>query len=324
MTTPLLVSVVMPAYNRRVVVGAAVASVLWQTHGHLELIVVDDGSSDGTSEVAASYGDPRLVLVRQTNAGAGAARNTGLKRATGDVIAFVDSDDLLFPNYLDAMISTWRRHGGIVTANAYWLFPGGISARKTRHKGRFPPPREQRLALLQQNFVSTMSLFPRRMLADIGMFDVTLARNEDWDLWLRAVFAGYRVTHQPLPLALYRWTGFSLSTDLELVFTEETAILRRMAERPDLLPPEREYLERRLRHLPPRQLAIRADAAMRTGQYREAASLYREAAELCTSETMLVRKARLLGAAAPLVGPILRHRQLRREAALGMDPASAR
>jgi glycosyltransferase involved in cell wall biosynthesis len=320
------VSVVMPMYDSARTVAAAVSSVLWQTYERLELVVVDDGSNDGSAALVAAFRDSRLRLVRQANAGAAAARNRGLAEASGELVSFVDSDDLLLPKHLEALVDTWQAAGAgaVATANAYFLLPGGISSSKVRHRGRFPAPAQQRLALLQQNFVSPMSLLSRSVLDAIGTFDTTLARNEDWDLWLRAVFSGHPVVHQPRPLALYNWSGTGLSTDLDLVFADEDVILRRMARRRDLAPEERRYLERRLGSVPPRQLAIKGDVELRAGRYRQAGQNYAAAAALCPAERMLVRKARLLNVAPLIIGPALRRRQVRGEAALGLESHSIR
>jgi hypothetical protein len=314
------VTVVMAAYNSAATIGAAISSVLWQTYPDLDLVVVDDGSTDATARIVASFNDSRITLLKQSNAGAGAARNRGMLAADGELLTFLDSDDILFDRHVDALLATWA-HGAriIATANSYWLLPGGIDTSHTTHKGRFPAANAQRLSLLEQNFLSPMSLFSRRLFDEIGGFDTTLPRSEDWDFWLRAVFAGYRVVHQSVPLSLFRWSASSLSTDTEAVFAADRAILERMQARDDLTGAERTYLTRRMASPPPRLLGNLGDAELRDRNYAAAARNYRAAALLIPSETMLNRKARLMRPAPGLVGPLLRRRQLRREKALGFD-----
>jgi len=187
------VSVVMPAYQAAWSVGAAVESVLWQTYRDLEVVVVDDGSTDATAEIVRAHEGP-VRVVHQENAGVAAARNRGIAEAAGELIAFCDSDDLWFPAHLEALVEVYdRAGGGIATANSYWLFPGGIHPARTRFRGRFPTADEQRRAILEQNFVSTMALFPRRLPEEIGPFPVDRRRAEDWDFWIRAIYAGHRV-----------------------------------------------------------------------------------------------------------------------------------
>jgi GT2 family glycosyltransferase len=319
MTAAERVSVVMPAYDAAATVGAAVSSVLWQTGVDCELIVVDDGSTDRTPDILAAY-DDRIVVVRQANRGVAAARNAGIAAATSDLVAFCDADDILFETHLSELLRVRRESGhSIATANSYWLLPGGIRSGKTRHKGYFPEPDRQRAVILEQNFVSTMSVFPRELVDEIGWFDESMRRAEDWDFWLRAIFAGHRVAHQPKPLALYRWGATGLSADPEAFSEAEAEQLRRVATWPQLTAVERAYVQQRLDSPTPRELSLQADAALRDRRYAEAAALYDRAATLCPSETMLVRKARLMRAAPPLVGRALRARQVRVERSLGMD-----
>jgi hypothetical protein len=314
------VTVVMPAYNAAATIGAAVSTVLDQTYEDHELVVVDDGSNDATAEIASVHGN-RVSIVRQENAGVAAARNRGIEAAHGELIAFCDADDLWFPEHLAALVSAYDAEAGrrIATANSYWLFPGGIDASKLRYRGRFPAPSEQRRAILEQNFVNTMSLFPRGLVEEIGPFDAGRRRAEDWDFWLRAIYAGYTVVLQRRPLALYRWSITGLSSSYREMDEDIVAILRATAERADLRPDEREYLARRLSGPEPRELSRRGDEALRAGRYGEASSLLARAATLVPSERPLVWKARVLSVAPGLVGPVLRARQRRIERSVGLD-----
>jgi glycosyltransferase involved in cell wall biosynthesis len=316
------ISFVMPAFNAQETVGAAISSVLEQTHRGFELVVVDDGSSDATGSIAAGF--PEVRLVRQENAGVAAARNRGIEEASGELIAFCDADDALFPQHLEALLEVWKRHGGIATANSYWLFPGGTHSSRRRYKGRFPPPDRQRRAILEQNFVSTLSLFPKSLFEEIGPFDTELEVAEDWDFWLRAIYAGHRVTLQPKPYSLYRWGTEGLSADAERMDEHVLRLLRRALEREQLEPDERTYLERRLAGPGPAVLGRLGDEALRAGDYSAASASYREAAALCPTEPRLVWKARVMRFAPRLVGPLVRARQLRIEERVGFEEGHVR
>jgi glycosyltransferase involved in cell wall biosynthesis len=318
------VSVVIPCFDARATVGAAISSALWQTYRDLEVVVVDDGSRDATGAIAAAFGDP-VRVVRQDNAGVAAARNRGIAEARGELIAFCDADDVLLPRHLEELVATFDRGGGgIATSNCYWLFPSGIHPSRTRYKGRFPRPDHQRLAILQQNFVSTMSLFPKRLADEVGGFATDLEVAEDWDFWLRAIYSGARVSLQPRPLALYRWSSASLSAAPARMDEHSEAVLRRAAARDDLSAEERSYLNRRLSGPGPAQLGRAGDEALRAGRYREAAASYRQAASLCPAEPRLVWKARVLRGVPWLTGPLVRRRQLRIEDAVGFDEGHVR
>jgi glycosyltransferase involved in cell wall biosynthesis len=317
------VSVVMPAWQAERTIGAAVSSVLQQTYADLELVVVDDGSTDATGAIAAAHHGP-VEVVRQENAGVAAARNAGIERARGELIAFCDADDVLLPGHLDALVTVWERHGGVATANCYWLFPGGIDPSRVRYKGAFPPPERQRRAILEQNFVSTMSLFPKRIWEEIGPFDPERRQAEDWDFWLRAIFAGHRVALQPRPLALYRWSDAGLSAARDEMDAHVDALLRRAEQEQELTDDERDYVRRRLAGPGPRRLAREGDDALRSGRYADAARAYRGASGLVPSERPLVWKARAIGLAPRLVGPLVRARQLRIERRVGFDEGHVR
>ena len=312
------VSVVIPAHDAAATIGAAISSALWQSFADLEVVVVDDGSTDATAAIASSYGDP-VRVVSQPNGGVAAARNRGIAEAAGELIAFCDADDILFEDHLAALVGLHDGHGGIVTANAWWLLPGGIRRGHVRHKGRFPSPGDQRRAILEQNFLNIMSLFPRRLVDEIGPFDEALARAEDWEFWLRAIFAGHPVTHQHRPLALIRWGTTGLSSGAEAMDEAVREVLRRASTRPDLDDDERAYVERALAGPGARVLSREGDRALRAGGYDEATRLYREAAALCPSERRLVWKARALRIAPRIVGPAVRARQVRSEEAIGLS-----
>jgi glycosyltransferase involved in cell wall biosynthesis len=316
------VSFVMPAYNAQETVGEAISSVLQQTHGDVELVVVDDGSTDSTGSIASAF--PEARIVAQENAGVAAARNRGIEEATSELIAFCDADDILFPQHLQALLEVYGRHGGIATANSLWLFPGGIHPSRRRYKGGFPKPEQQRVAILQQNFVSTLSLFPKSLVEEIGAFDAGLEVAEDWDFWLRAIYAGQRVFLQPKPLSLYRWGTTGLSADPERMDEHVRKLLKRALEREQLEPEERAYLKRRLAGPGPAALGRRGDEALRAGDYGTASASYREAATLCPTERPLVWKARVMRFAPRLVGPLVRSRQLRIEERVGFEEGHVR
>jgi glycosyltransferase involved in cell wall biosynthesis len=312
------VSVIVPAYQAGSTVGAAISSVLWQTYSDVEIIVVDDGSSDQTASIARAYG-ALVRLVQQPNTGVASARNRGIQESTGELVTFCDADDFLFPQHIEALVAAVPDAGGLATANAYWMFPGGIKRSKVRSKGRFPAPSEQRRAILEQNFVSIMSVFPRSLVSDIGPFDEGLRRAEDWDFWMRAIFAGHRVALQPRPLALIRWGSSSLTSARDAMDTAVLEVLGKAIREIDLSNEERDYLRLRLSGPGPHALARRGDAALRAGRYPEAARLYREAAEILPSERRLVWKARFMANVPSLAGALVRARQRRIEDDLAFD-----
>lgn len=178
------VSVIIPTYNRAGFLKEAVDSVLSQEVSDVELIVVDDGSTDGTPDLLARYGD-RLRVIRQENAGVSAARNAGLRRAAGDLIALLDSDDLWLPGKLAAQTAFFQANPESVVCQTeeLWVRRGRRINPGKRHRKRagwiFIPS-------LSLCLVSPSAVMMRRSLLDeVGLFDESLPACEDYDLWLR-------------------------------------------------------------------------------------------------------------------------------------------
>ena len=208
------VSVIMPAYNVEPYISAAIRSVLDQTWRDFELVVIDDGATDGTYETArrASGDDPRVRILRRPNGGLSAARNTGLRHASAPVIALLDSDDLWTPTFLADQMARMEADATIdvVSGNA-WNLGGSHDGRPARP---WPDRRQEpnlTSILADEEAVFVMSLFRRRVYEVIGGFDESLRTNEDYDFWLRAAIAGFRFTRNDRPLAFYRRRDDSLS-----------------------------------------------------------------------------------------------------------------
>ena len=211
-----LVSVITPAYNVAPFVGQAIESVLAQTMADFEMIVVDDGSGDGTSDVVRTFAerDTRIVLVQSANRGVSTARNTAMPRARGRYFAFLDADDIWDRMFLAHTLAILGDHPGfsIVTANARNL-GGTCSGEAVR---QWPPTRQEltmRDIVEHEDAVFIMSVFRREVFDTIGGFDPARSKSEDYHFWLRAVRAGFRCIAEPLPLGLYRRRTGSASTD---------------------------------------------------------------------------------------------------------------
>ena len=174
------VSVILPTHDREASLGAAVDSVLAQTHRKVELVVVDDGSTDGTADLLARYHDPRLVVVRQPRRGVAAARNAGLARATGDVVAYLDSDNVWTPDAARLMALSLEVTGARC---------GHAGARLQTAAGAVTGYRGEPFdweECLRANYVDMNAFFHVRSLGEeVGGFDVGLRRMVDWDFVLR-------------------------------------------------------------------------------------------------------------------------------------------
>jgi glycosyltransferase involved in cell wall biosynthesis len=197
-----LVSVIIPTYNRGWIIKEAIDSVLAQDFIDFELIVVDDGSTDNTSEILHSYWED-INVIRQSNQGVSAARNRGLSEASGRFIAFLDSDDLWLPKKLSSQVDFFNSNPDalICQTEEIWVRNGVRVNPKKRHKKPWGMIFEPSLALC---LVSPSAVMIRRSLFDeIGVFDETLPACEDYDLWLR-ISCRYPVFLIDTPLIIKR------------------------------------------------------------------------------------------------------------------------
>jgi glycosyltransferase involved in cell wall biosynthesis len=179
-----LVSVIIPTCNRGWVVRDAIDSVLGQTFADFELIVVDDGSTDETSQILEAYAG-RLRVIRQANQGVSAARNRGIDIASGSLIALLDSDDIWLPEKLDVQVAFFKNNTAalICQTEEIWIRNGLRVNPGKRHRKPSGMIFERALELC---LVSPSAVMVRRELFEkVGRFDENLPACEDYDLWLR-------------------------------------------------------------------------------------------------------------------------------------------
>lgn len=185
------ITVVLPVFNRAQVVSRAIESVLAQSFDDFELIVVDDGSSDGTPALLAQQSDFRIrVITVPENGGACAARNLGIEAASGDLVCFLDSDDVYLPSKLEVVADSFAAQPELDLLVDSFVCRKGIGTRIHVKTKRNPPDlsgREFRAALFERRIVkATTALSVRRAaLRDVGHFDARLRRRQDLDLVLR-------------------------------------------------------------------------------------------------------------------------------------------
>ena len=241
MTAP-LISVVLPTYNRARILRRAMLSVLRQSFGDLELIVVDDGSTDGTAQLVGEFTDPRVRYVtRQCNGGVAAARNTGVRAARGRYLAFQDSDDEWLLDKLARQVSDLQPLDETTMSVCGLLRCGGLRGQAwlltyPRTAADWANGLDRR-GVLVSNVAYTQSwLVPRHAVLEAGGFDERLCIWDDWDLLVRLAS---RLTLRPLPapLVVSERGSDSLSEnparflhDLPLILDKYQADLRRAPE----------------------------------------------------------------------------------------------
>jgi glycosyltransferase involved in cell wall biosynthesis len=190
-----LVSAVIPAYNAEQFISGAIQSVLAQTHKIDEIIVVDDGSTDRTAEIAAGF--PGVRVIQRPNGGPGAARNTGIHAASGEWIGFLDSDDLWVPRKTEIQLGYVTPEAGVIHAN------------------RFDPIHFGNLWHRQAHLSPSGAIVRKQALLDVGGFEESRAvmSVEDLNLWLRIALTDWHFVKSEINLFLYQPTEQSLSAN---------------------------------------------------------------------------------------------------------------
>jgi GT2 family glycosyltransferase len=301
------VSVITPAYNAAAYLAASVESVRRQTFADLELLIVDDGSTDDTVAVARQLAasDPRVRVLTQKNAGPGPARNSGFRHAAGTYFAFLDSDDEWDRTFLaeqvaileqrpdvDVLIGNARKRGGERDGQPMRPVTGAVGERISLGD-----------MLGDESALFIMTVFRRSVIDQVGGFDPDLLTNEEYDLWIRAAIAGCSFARNPTPLGWYTCRPGSLSSEDARM---HAGILRVLAKtRPRLAPGSQELaiLDRKAAEFAAELAAIEARRALRARDYQTAADRLSDLAARRPSFSN--RAAALLVAAAPPLGGVL-------------------
>ncbi len=221
-----LVSVVIPSYNYGRFVTEAVDSVLAQTYPAVEVIVVDDGSTDDTRERLRPY-QGRIRYLFQENAGLSAARNTGIRAASGPVVGLLDADDVWHPRKLEVQMRYLASHPDVgLLASAHITGPlawdGAIDLDQE--------PKVERIRLedlvVRTSFSPSSVLLRQECLQSVGLFDTALRSVEDRDMWLR-VAARFAVVKLLVPLCWYRLHGGNMSSAAARMEENELRVLHK-------------------------------------------------------------------------------------------------
>jgi len=211
-----LVSCVIPSYNRPGYVRTAIESALTQTYSPMEVIVVDDGSTDETPDVAESFGE-RVKVIRQANGGSAAARNTGIAAASGEFVAWLDSDDAWLPEKIAIQVAAARDYpeAGIVYTHCQAI-DGNDQPPPPKEPIKAPPARlrEDILAMMvvESEVMPSSCLVRRTALDSVGWFNKDFINAEDWEFHFRMA-RQFGFVEVPAPLTRYRVHAASKTAD---------------------------------------------------------------------------------------------------------------
>ena len=230
------VSVIMPTYNRGAEIKESIQSVLNQSFKDFELIIVNDGGSDGVKDIVASFCSEKIKYFKlDRNKGLAGALNEGILRAEGKYIAYLDDDDIYYPNHLETLIGFIEKHPGcdFIYSNAWWCsgeIKGEAFVEKSRKLLDRRPDRFDRDLLFWINYISTLNvLHKKECFKKSGLFNEDLKVVMDWELWLR-----FALEHNFNQLngitGEYRFKGNNMSTVDELTMTFLPMVIRRYYE----------------------------------------------------------------------------------------------
>lgn len=283
-----LVSIIIPAYNVSNYIGEALRSVFIQDFKEYEVIVVDDGSTDTAEleKVLEPYRD-RIRYIRQNNRGIGAARNTALRAAHGELIALLDSDDIWLEGKLTPQIEFMKSGGyDMVYADAL-LFGDAPWPEGTTFMDRSPSNGEVTLHSLLNNectpVVSTV-IMRKDIVEQVGNFDEE-DRNltEDYDLWLRMARAGARIGYQKKVVAKYRYRSDSISASRIKLHEAALRVLQKTRRGMQLNPREAEALDRTAQRLESILMLERGKNLIVSGEVEAARAILSKAKETNSS-----------------------------------------
>ncbi len=188
-----LVTIIIPAYNAKSYIRRSLGSALEQTYEKVEIIVVDDGSTDETAEIVKSYGDPRIKYIYQENQGQGAARNNGIKRSSGDYITFLDADDRYLPEKVERQVEFLQGHGEYHAVYCNALHYYSDDPDRLLKKNRKYPSGDIFPDLLLSSLINPNTIMFRREVLERFRFKEGIhgRYSEEWELYLKIARAGY-------------------------------------------------------------------------------------------------------------------------------------
>jgi glycosyltransferase involved in cell wall biosynthesis len=245
------VSVIIPAYNTADHIAAALESVFAQTFGDLEVILVNDGSPDTDRfEKAIQPYLSRITYLTQENGGPSSARNLGIRQARGEWLAFLDSDDIWLPKYLEEQLKFLRTDAALDMVYCDATLEGDPRVAGTTFMQHYPSSGSvtfESILIEETQVLTSATIVRRRKVIAVGLFDEELRCAEDHDLWLRISHAGGKIAYQRPVLLRRTLRAGSQGSATESLLTGEMQSLRKLDHDLDLSSDRRDLLAGRLR-----------------------------------------------------------------------------
>lgn len=216
------VSIITPAYNPGSFLDDTVQSVINQTFTDWEMIIVDDGSTEDISYITTKH--PAITLIRQENCGLSVARNTGILNSTGELLAFLDADDVWLPSKLESQVQVMAEDA---TAGLCHTHTDFVDDQGNRLGSSFTKRVDSYIGLLKQCTICVSSVMLRRECLSVsGLFDPLYVSVQDYDMWLK-IAPYYKFAFIPISLTQYRVHDRSMSSNYLMVYEEVKSLLQR-------------------------------------------------------------------------------------------------
>ncbi|MBS1651509.1 MAG: glycosyltransferase [Bacteroidetes bacterium] len=218
-----LISVILPVYNGEKYLKEAIDSILFQTHKNLELIIINDGSTDSTKEIIDQYSDKRIISIHQKNSGLAESLNNGLKIAKGEYIARQDADDISLPRRLEKQIQYLINHPKVVLLGTRAKIFTNTNDNYGIHNHATNPAQLHFDLFFNNPFVHSSVMFRKLAIDKVGMYNGDRSLIEDYELWSRFVQIG-QVSNLPDILVLYRHHDAGISKESSNYYKEKPVI----------------------------------------------------------------------------------------------------
>lgn len=287
-----VVSAIIPAYEAAEFIAEALDSVFAQTFTGYEVIVVNDGSrdTDALERVLEPY-RKRIIYIRQENRGPGGARNTGILKARGEYLAFLDSDDAWLPCYLAEQIRILRAdpNPDLIYSDAL-LFGQSVPAGQTfmQTAPSHGTVTVESLVRSQCSVITSGTVARRQSVIDAGLFDESFMRSEDFDLWLRMADCGYRLSYHKKVIARHRMRAGSLNTDLDQMLLSQIRVLTEFADARSFPPGLSDAIDMQILHCRALLSLEQSKRHLTAGEYAQARLLLEQANSFSQSAKLKV------------------------------------
>jgi len=211
------VSVVIPVYNHEKYIRECVESALDQDYRHLEVTVVDDGSTDATPEILKEFSQ-RIQYIRQENGGTAAALNNGIRHAKGSLFAWLSSDDVYLAGKIRRQIEEFQKNPSLALIYTDYIKIDAQGNELELVNVPCPPAEQFVRAMLERNFINGSTVLMRmECFEKVGYYDENFRADQDGDMWFRLLKHGYQFGHIPTPFLKYRWHSSNTSHNSDLM-----------------------------------------------------------------------------------------------------------